>query len=75
MCQPVAEYLCSPEDNIYNVNFSRFKIRDLSSGAVILDFKKHCPTGIARLYLLSLIQMETVEQVLISDPHYITQEQ
>ncbi|XP_071357605.1 protein unc-119 homolog B-A [Trachinotus anak] len=40
------EYLCSPENNIYNVNFSRFKIRDLSSGAVILDIKKHCPTEI-----------------------------
>uniref|UniRef100_A0A7N6A3X8 GMP phosphodiesterase delta subunit domain-containing protein n=1 Tax=Anabas testudineus TaxID=64144 RepID=A0A7N6A3X8_ANATE len=42
----VAEYLCSPEDNIYNVNFSRFKIRDLSSGVVILDIKKHRPTEI-----------------------------
>ncbi|XP_040918310.1 protein unc-119 homolog A [Toxotes jaculatrix] len=40
------EYLCSLEDNIYNVNFSRFKIRDLSSGAVILDIKKHRPTEI-----------------------------
>nr|XP_033499815.1 protein unc-119 homolog A isoform X1 [Epinephelus lanceolatus] len=39
------EYLCSPEDNIYNVNFSRFKIRDLGSGAVILDIRKHSPTG------------------------------
>ncbi|XP_041813296.1 protein unc-119 homolog B-A isoform X2 [Chelmon rostratus] len=34
------------DDNIYNVNFSRFKIRDLDSGAVILDIKKHCPTEI-----------------------------
>ncbi|XP_051242991.1 protein unc-119 homolog A isoform X2 [Dicentrarchus labrax] len=40
------EYLCSPEDNIFNVNFSRFKIRDLGSGAVILDIKKHGPTEI-----------------------------
>ncbi|XP_041836784.1 protein unc-119 [Melanotaenia boesemani] len=40
------EYLCSPEDNIYNVNFSHFKIRDLESGAVILDIKKLCPTEI-----------------------------
>ncbi|KAM9843155.1 matrix metallopeptidase 25a [Aulostomus maculatus] len=40
------EYLCSPEDNIYNINFSRFKIRDLASGGVILDIKKHCPTEI-----------------------------
>ncbi|XP_035510842.1 protein unc-119 homolog A [Morone saxatilis] len=40
------KYLCSPEDNIFNVNFSRFKIRDLGSGAVILDIKKHGPTEI-----------------------------
>uniref|UniRef100_A0A8C9WI15 Unc-119 lipid binding chaperone c n=2 Tax=Scleropages formosus TaxID=113540 RepID=A0A8C9WI15_SCLFO len=40
------DYLCSPEDNIYNISFSRFKIRDLESGAVILDIKKHCPTEI-----------------------------
>ncbi|KAM9346059.1 matrix metallopeptidase 25a [Symphorus nematophorus] len=40
------EYLCSPEDNIYNINFSRFKIRDLDSGAVILDIKKLGPTEI-----------------------------
>uniref|UniRef100_A0A673GYP2 Protein unc-119 homolog B-B-like n=1 Tax=Sinocyclocheilus rhinocerous TaxID=307959 RepID=A0A673GYP2_9TELE len=23
------DYLCSPEDNVYNISFSRFKIRDL----------------------------------------------
>nr|XP_057905322.1 protein unc-119 homolog B [Doryrhamphus excisus] len=40
------DYLCLPEDNIYNINFSRFKIRDLASGAVILDIKKQCPTEI-----------------------------
>ncbi|XP_010754511.1 protein unc-119 homolog A [Larimichthys crocea] len=40
------DYLCSPEDNIYNISFSRFKIRDLGSGAVILDIKKHGPTEI-----------------------------
>ncbi|XP_038133308.1 protein unc-119 homolog A [Cyprinodon tularosa] len=39
-------YLCLLEDNIYNVNFSRFKIRDLDSGAVILDIKKNGPTEI-----------------------------
>ncbi|XP_077390530.1 matrix metallopeptidase 25a isoform X2 [Festucalex cinctus] len=41
-----ADYLCLPEDNIYNINFSRFKIRDLASGAVILDIKKYRPTEI-----------------------------
>uniref|UniRef100_A0A672HWS0 Unc-119 lipid binding chaperone B homolog 2 n=1 Tax=Salarias fasciatus TaxID=181472 RepID=A0A672HWS0_SALFA len=44
------DYLCSPEDNIYNVSFSRFKIRDLGSGAVILDFRKHCSTEIQNVY-------------------------
>ncbi len=39
------DYLCSPEDNIYNISFSRFKIRDLEAGSVILDLKRHCPTG------------------------------
>ncbi|XP_061079360.1 protein unc-119 homolog B [Conger conger] len=41
-----ADYLCSPEDNIYSITFSRFKIRDLGSGAIILDLKKQCPTEI-----------------------------
>ncbi|XP_012681007.1 protein unc-119 homolog A [Clupea harengus] len=41
------DYLCCPEENIYNISFSRFKIRDMESGAVILDFKKHCPTEIS----------------------------
>ncbi|KAJ8347337.1 hypothetical protein SKAU_G00287380 [Synaphobranchus kaupii] len=40
------DYLCSPEDNIYSITFSRFKIRDLGSGAIILDLKKHCSTEI-----------------------------
>ncbi|TRY59928.1 hypothetical protein DNTS_017596 [Danionella cerebrum] len=40
------EYLCSPQDNIYNISFSRFKIRDLEGGTVILDLKRHCPTEI-----------------------------
>ncbi|KAB5553554.1 hypothetical protein PHYPO_G00039970 [Pangasianodon hypophthalmus] len=41
-----ADYLCSPEDNVYNISFSRFKIRDLERGSVILDLKRHCPTEI-----------------------------
>ncbi|KAG7459854.1 hypothetical protein MATL_G00215120 [Megalops atlanticus] len=40
------EYLCLPEDNIYNISFSRFKIRDLESGAILIDIKKHGPTEI-----------------------------
>ncbi|MBN3305164.1 U119A protein, partial [Amia calva] len=39
-------YLCTPEDNIYNIIFSLFKIRDMASGAVLLEIRKHCPTEI-----------------------------
>uniref|UniRef100_A0A673GZX2 Protein unc-119 homolog B-B-like n=1 Tax=Sinocyclocheilus rhinocerous TaxID=307959 RepID=A0A673GZX2_9TELE len=39
------DYLCSPEDNVYNISFSRFKIRDLEGGSVILDLKRRCSTG------------------------------
>ncbi|XP_058265103.1 protein unc-119 homolog B isoform X2 [Hemibagrus wyckioides] len=35
------------EDNVYNIRFSRFKIRDLERGSVILDLKRHCPTEIS----------------------------
>ncbi|CAL8317222.1 unnamed protein product [Arctogadus glacialis] len=44
------EFLCCPEDNVYNINFSRFKIRELQSGAVILDIQKHCPTEIKDVF-------------------------
>ncbi|XP_028843645.1 protein unc-119 homolog B-A-like [Denticeps clupeoides] len=40
------DYLCSPEDNVYSISFSRFKIRDLESGAVLVDLKKHCSAEI-----------------------------
>ncbi|XP_034095408.1 protein unc-119 homolog B-like [Gymnodraco acuticeps] len=33
-------YLCKPEDNIYNVDFVRFKIRDLETGTVLFEIAK-----------------------------------
>ncbi|XP_037069048.1 protein unc-119 homolog [Pollicipes pollicipes] len=36
-------YLCSPEANVYNIDFTRFKIRDLESGAVLFEIVK--PAG------------------------------
>ncbi|KAJ1093404.1 hypothetical protein NDU88_006505 [Pleurodeles waltl] len=30
-------YLCKPEDNIYNIDFTRFKIRDLETGTVLFE--------------------------------------
>nr|XP_043879058.1 protein unc-119 homolog B-like [Solea senegalensis] len=33
-------YLCKPEANIYNVDFVRFKIRDLETGTVLFEIAK-----------------------------------
>ncbi|XP_056130193.1 LOW QUALITY PROTEIN: protein unc-119 homolog B-like [Lampris incognitus] len=33
-------YLCKPEDNIYNIDFIRFKIRDLETGTVLFEIAK-----------------------------------
>ncbi|KAM9814146.1 protein unc-119 homolog B-like [Neosynchiropus ocellatus] len=33
-------YLCKPEDNVYNVDFVRFKIRDLETGTVLFEIAK-----------------------------------
>ncbi|XP_049588625.1 protein unc-119 homolog B-like [Syngnathus scovelli] len=33
-------YLCKPEDNVYNIDFVRFKIRDLETGTVLFEIAK-----------------------------------
>lgn len=33
-------YLCKPDANIYNIDFTRFKIRDLESGTVLFEIAK-----------------------------------
>ncbi|KAM5273470.1 protein unc-119 homolog A [Ctenodactylus gundi] len=38
------DYLCSPEENIYNIDFVRFKIRDMDSGTVLFEIKKPPPS-------------------------------
>lgn len=35
-----ADYLCSPEENIYKIDFTRFKIRDMESGTVLFEITK-----------------------------------
>ncbi|XP_062310687.1 protein unc-119 homolog B [Osmerus eperlanus] len=40
------DYLCKPEDNVYNIDFTRFKIRDLETGTVLFEIAKphNCDT-------------------------------
>ncbi|XP_067634997.1 protein unc-119 homolog [Eurosta solidaginis] len=34
------DYLCTVRDNIYDIDFTRFKIRDLDSGAILFEIAK-----------------------------------
>lgn len=36
----VTGYLCVPDANIYNIDFVRFKIRDLDTGMVLFEIAK-----------------------------------
>ncbi|XP_060942146.1 protein unc-119 homolog A-like isoform X4 [Limanda limanda] len=37
-------YLCSPDENIFNIDFTRFKIRDIETSTVLFEITKP-PTG------------------------------
>ncbi|XP_017598434.1 PREDICTED: protein unc-119 homolog A [Corvus brachyrhynchos] len=37
---PPADYLCTPEENVYKIDFTRFKIRDMESGTVLFEITK-----------------------------------
>lgn len=41
----ISDYLCKPEDNVYNVDFTRFKIRDLETGTVLFEIAKPPNSG------------------------------
>ncbi|XP_058115788.1 protein unc-119 homolog [Anopheles ziemanni] len=42
------DYLCTPDANIYEIDFTRFKIRDLESGAVLFEIAKPSVSDIAQ---------------------------
>ncbi|XP_032057101.1 protein unc-119 homolog A isoform X1 [Aythya fuligula] len=35
-----SDYLCTPEENVYKIDFTRFKIRDMESGTVLFEITK-----------------------------------
>lgn len=39
------DYLCSPDENVYNIDFTRFKIRDMETGTVLFEITKPPSTG------------------------------
>jgi len=47
----ISDYLCSPEANVYDIDFTRFKIRDLETGTVLFEIAKPPPTGISNSFM------------------------
>ncbi|XP_012274664.1 protein unc-119 homolog B isoform X2 [Orussus abietinus] len=39
------KYLCSPEANVYDIDFTRFQIRDLETGTVLFEIAKPIAAG------------------------------
>ncbi|CAG9861130.1 unnamed protein product [Phyllotreta striolata] len=39
-------YLCDPDANIFDIDFTRFKLRDLESGAILFEIAKPLPDNI-----------------------------
>ena len=53
----ISDYLCSPEANVYDIDFTRFKIRDLETGTVLFEIAKPPPTGIVTVSCIMYICM------------------
>ncbi len=51
---PSTDYLCKPEDNIYNIDFTRFKIRDLETGMVLFEIAKPPQCGMFPFFVFKL---------------------
>ncbi|XP_075155327.1 unc-119 lipid binding chaperone [Haematobia irritans] len=62
------DYLCSPNANIYDIDFTRFKIRDLESGAVLFEIAKPPSEQYAKsnLELMAATEELTIEE---TDPN------
>ena len=46
------DYLCDPDANIYNIDFTRFKIRDMDTATVLFEIAKPPSSGKFKLYSL-----------------------
>ncbi len=66
----ISDYLCPPEANIYNIDFTRFKLRDMDSGTVLFEVAKpEHPPGTVYIadyfYLSSVIPKQALLKALL----------
>ena len=43
------DYLCGPDENVFNIDFTRFKIRDMETGTVLFEITKPPSAGETRI--------------------------
>jgi len=48
----IVDYLCRPDANVYNIDFTRFKLRDMDSNAVLFEVAKPDGAGLVFAFLL-----------------------
>lgn len=59
-----SDYLCSPEENVHMIDFTRFKIRDMETGTVLFEITKPPTPGQPRTALTTIFCFYYI--------HYIT---
>lgn len=61
-------YLCSPEANVYQIDFTRFKIRDLETGIVLFEIAKPTipPPGTLGRLILTLLNTAYIKYININ---------
>lgn len=54
------KYLCSPEANVYQIDFTRFKIRDLETGIVLFEIAKPTLSPSGKILVLKAKQISLI---------------
>ncbi|PWA23166.1 hypothetical protein CCH79_00002376 [Gambusia affinis] len=52
----ISNYLCSPDENVFNIDFTRFKIRDMETSTVLFEITKPPSTG-EIFFILKLVSI------------------
>lgn len=60
---PVPDYLCSPEENVHMIDFTRFKIRDMETGTVLFEITKPPTPGRRQLSIINSLSSHVAKIV------------
>lgn len=69
------DYLCSPDANIYDIDFTRFKIRDMESGAVLFEIAKPSASESAQSTDISSVPTEGGNSVASVNDDHVNEEE